>query len=71
MNKEIAELTAWSLQHALSGVAPTEGFYNEPFDRKSYRYSMAGKQLGGGFKFFVGIVGNFLILLAIFFGLKK
>lgn len=53
VNKTVAELTAWSLKHAAAGTAPLVGFYGEPFQKGSFRASLAGKQLAGGFKFLV------------------
>lgn len=50
MNKVVAEVTAWSLQHAAAGKAPESGFYGEPFGSKSYRFEMRGKQLAGGYR---------------------
>ena len=50
MNRVVAEVTAWSLKHAASGTAPQRGFYGEEFNRKSYRFSMAGKEMAGGYR---------------------
>ncbi|CAK8985934.1 Uncharacterized protein SCF082_LOCUS341, partial [Durusdinium trenchii] len=48
VNKTIAELVAWSLAHAGSGVAPTRGFYGEKFLPNTWRFEMAGKTMAGG-----------------------
>ena len=34
VNKVVAELCAWSLQFATSGVGPLVGFEGEPFKKK-------------------------------------
>ena len=50
MNKLVADLAAWSLEHAFAGKAPTQGFKGEAFEKGTYRAAMAGKELAGGFK---------------------
>jgi len=44
-NKVVAELCAWSLQFATSGVGPLVGFEGEPFKKNSWRYKLAGKPI--------------------------
>ena len=50
VNEAIAQLTAWSLKHAMSGIAPSSGFYDEPLEKGSFRLEMSGKPLAGGHK---------------------
>ncbi|CAK9010667.1 Uncharacterized protein SCF082_LOCUS10766, partial [Durusdinium trenchii] len=50
VNEAIAQLTAWSLKHAMSGIAPSTGFYDEPLEKGSFRLEMSGKPLAGGHK---------------------
>ena len=50
VNREIAKFMAWSLEWALRGVGPETGFYNETFAKDSYRSTLAGKTLAGGWK---------------------
>ena len=52
VNKQVSGLVAWSLKHAASGLAPTEGFYGEGFQRNTWRSEMAGKRLSNGFTTF-------------------
>ena len=53
VNETIANLTAWSLRHAMAGTAPVAGFSGEEFDSNTFRHEMAGKPLAGGFKLLV------------------
>ncbi|CAK9018521.1 Uncharacterized protein SCF082_LOCUS14128 [Durusdinium trenchii] len=50
MEKVVAEITAWSLRHGASGVAPMEGFYGEQFPKRSFRSRIAGKPLACGYR---------------------
>ena len=50
VNNTIAQLTAWSLSRAAEGTAPQVGFYEEMFDKGSYRFGMRGKQLAKNWK---------------------
>ncbi|CAJ1432246.1 unnamed protein product, partial [Effrenium voratum] len=49
-NKVIADLVAWSLKHAASGLGPTRGFYDEPFAEGSNRAHLAGAVLANGYR---------------------
>ena len=50
VNKTIADVVAWSMQHAASGTYPSRGFYNEEFHDGTYRKCLSGKNIAGGFK---------------------
>lgn len=50
VNSVLAQLVAWSLRIAAQGVAPQQGFYQEEFDRSTYRFAMRGQQLSCGWK---------------------
>ena len=50
VNKTIADVVAWSMQHAASGTYPSRGFYNEDFLDGTHRKFLSGKNIAGGFK---------------------
>lgn len=50
MNETIAKITAWSIEVATSGKAPTRGFFGEEFEKQSFRAKLAGKALANGYK---------------------
>ena len=50
VSKTLAEVCAWSLQHAASGKAPWVGFYGELFNPASSRATWAGKELAKGYR---------------------
>ena len=58
VNNVIAQLVAWSVDLAAKGVAPDVGFYNEPFEKGTYRFSMKGRQLSSGWRNFGGTLSN-------------
>lgn len=50
VNKEIAQLVAWSLRWAGLGRYPACGYYGEEFPNNSYRKSLRGRPIAGGYK---------------------
>ena len=50
VNRQIANLMAWSLHYAALGVYPHRGFYDEPFESNTYRASLAGQPIAGEYK---------------------
>lgn len=50
VNRTLAQLAAWSINIATSGVAPTAGFNGEPFAKDSDRAKRAGATLANGWK---------------------
>ena len=48
--KKVAEIAAWSMAIASRGLGPDRGFAGEIFQEKTYRASLAGKQLANGYK---------------------
>lgn len=64
VNKQVADLIAWSLKQAASGVAPSQGFYGEEFAKNTWRYEMAGQPLANGAKTF-GFDLKAIVLLAV------
>ena len=58
VNNVIAQLVAWSVDLAAKGVAPDVGFYNEPFEKGTYRFSMRGRKLSSGWRNFGDTLSN-------------
>jgi hypothetical protein len=50
VNRTLAQLAAWSIGIATSGIAPTAGFKGEPFAKDSDRAKRAGAKLANGWK---------------------
>ena len=48
VHRTIAKVVGWSLRYASTGVAPLNGFYDEPLS--GYRGQLAGKPLAHGWK---------------------
>lgn len=50
MNQLLADVVAWSLHCASQRIYPSRGFYGESFEANTYRSTLCGKQIAGGFK---------------------
>ena len=51
VHKRVAELIAWSMTCAASGVWPSQGFEGEEFPQNTLRSKMRGSKLANGWKF--------------------
>jgi hypothetical protein len=58
--RALAEFIGWEMEVLQTGVMPSTGFDNEPFDPKSFRGELAGTPIaeGGFFGAFAGIKGD-------------
>ncbi len=61
----LAKLLQWSLSFCGPGIHPTEGFQQESFDKKSYRYERRGKRLYGGWR---SVFSKKLMFFMVYFG---
>lgn len=50
VNQTLADLVAWSLHYAAMGLYPDRGFYNEEFEKNTYRAHLCGKPIAEDFK---------------------
>lgn len=50
VNQKIAQVAAWSMSFAASGIGPPVGFSGEEFDKGTYRYHLRGKELALGWR---------------------
>lgn len=60
----VAKLLEWSLSFCGSGIHPTEGFQQESFDKRSYRYERRGKRLYGDWR---SVLSKKLMFVMVYF----
>lgn len=53
VERQVAQLAAWSIGCSSAGIAPSVGFEGEQFEPGSTRWKMRGKQMACGYKILV------------------